>query len=144
MSERKNILRVEHATMQFGGVVAVDDLSMEVNEGEIVALIGPNGAGKTTAFNVITGVYRADERPGGRSCGETIVRNHPQGKMKKSFTPGEHGRDVHGGVPPRRKRLRARPLRPTPPPRDGEGTGLPRLLRAGSRLPRRIRSRRSA
>ena len=37
MSERKNILRVEHATMQFGGVVAVDDLSLEVNEGEIVA-----------------------------------------------------------------------------------------------------------
>lgn len=57
MAEMKNVLRVEHVTMQFGGVVAVDDLSMEVNEGEIVALIGPNGAGKTTAFNVITGVY---------------------------------------------------------------------------------------
>ena len=57
MSETKNVLRVENVTMQFGGVVAVDDLSMEVNEGEIVALIGPNGAGKTTAFNVITGVY---------------------------------------------------------------------------------------
>ena len=38
MSERKNILRVEHATMQFGGVVAVDDLSLEVNEGEIVEI----------------------------------------------------------------------------------------------------------
>ena len=58
MSETKNVLRVENVTMQFGGVVAVDDLSMEVNEGEIVALIGPNGAGKTTAFNVITGVYQ--------------------------------------------------------------------------------------
>ena len=55
MSE--NILRMEHITMQFGGVVAVNDLSLEVNEGEIVALIGPNGAGKTTAFNCITGVY---------------------------------------------------------------------------------------
>ncbi|MBP3500828.1 MAG: ATP-binding cassette domain-containing protein, partial [Oscillospiraceae bacterium] len=57
MSEKKNILRVENVTMQFGGVVAVDNLNMEINEGEIVALIGPNGAGKTTAFNVITGVY---------------------------------------------------------------------------------------
>ena len=52
-----NVLRMEHITMQFGGVVAVNDFSMEVNRGEIVALIGPNGAGKTTAFNVITGVY---------------------------------------------------------------------------------------
>ena len=57
MSEQKTKLLVEHVTMQFGGVVAVNDLSMEVREGEIVAIIGPNGAGKTTAFNVITGVY---------------------------------------------------------------------------------------
>ena len=84
MSERKNILRVEHATMQFGGVVAVDDLSLEVNEGEIVALIGPNGAGKTTAFNVITGVYAPTN---GRVCfnEKCIVRNHPTGKMKKTY-----------------------------------------------------------
>ena len=84
MSERKNILRVEHATMQFGGVVAVDNLSLEVNEGEIVALIGPNGAGKTTAFNVITGVYAPTN---GRVSfnGECIVRNHPAGKMKKTY-----------------------------------------------------------
>ena len=45
MSE--SVLRVEHVTMQFGGVVAVNDLSLEVNKGEIVALIGPNGAGNT-------------------------------------------------------------------------------------------------
>ena len=55
MSE--NVLHIEHLTMQFGGVVAVDDFSMDVNRGEIVALIGPNGAGKTTAFNAVTGVY---------------------------------------------------------------------------------------
>ena len=54
------VLHVEHITMQFGGVVAVNDLSMDIYPGEIVALIGPNGAGKTTAFNCITGVY---ERP---------------------------------------------------------------------------------
>ena len=51
------VLKVNDITMQFGGVVAVNDLSMHVDEGEIVALIGPNGAGKTTAFNCITGVY---------------------------------------------------------------------------------------
>ncbi len=55
MSE--NVLHIEHLTMRFGGVVAVDDLSMDINKGEIVALIGPNGAGKTTAFNMVTGVY---------------------------------------------------------------------------------------
>ena len=79
----KNVLKVENVTMQFGGVVAVDNLTMEVNEGEIVALIGPNGAGKTTAFNVITGVYAPTN---GRVCfnEKCIVRNHPTGKMKKS------------------------------------------------------------
>ena len=55
MSE--NVLHIEHLTMRFGGVVAVNDLSMDINRGEIVALIGPNGAGKTTAFNMVTGVY---------------------------------------------------------------------------------------
>ena len=84
MSEVKNVLHVENVTMQFGGVVAVDGLDLDVNEGEIVALIGPNGAGKTTAFNVITGVYQPTN--GAVSfLGETIVRNHPQGKMKKQY-----------------------------------------------------------
>ena len=90
MSEVKNVLHVENATMQFGGVVAVDNLNLDVNEGEIVALIGPNGAGKTTAFNVITGVYAPTN---GRVTfnGECIVRNHPTGKMKKNYlgTNGE-------------------------------------------------------
>ena len=58
MSQRDHVLQLENITMQFGGVVAVNNLSLEVNEGEIVALIGPNGAGKTTCFNVITGVYQ--------------------------------------------------------------------------------------
>ena len=59
MSE--NVLHIEHLTMRFGGVVAVNDLSMDINQGEIVALIGPNGAGKTTAFNMVTGVYTPTE-----------------------------------------------------------------------------------
>ena len=88
MSEKKTLLKVENATMQFGGVVAVDNLNLEVNEGEIVAIIGPNGAGKTTAFNVITGVYAPSN---GRITfdGECIVRNHPTGKMKKLYK-GKH------------------------------------------------------
>lgn len=52
-----NVLKLDGVVMRFGGVVAVNNLSLEVNKGRIVALIGPNGAGKTTAFNVITGVY---------------------------------------------------------------------------------------
>ena len=59
MSE--NVLHIDHLTMRFGGVVAVNDLSMDINKGEIVALIGPNGAGKTTAFNMVTGVYTPTE-----------------------------------------------------------------------------------
>ncbi len=79
-----NVLRLEHCTMQFGGVVAVDDFSMEVNEHEIVALIGPNGAGKTTAFNFVTGVY---EPTNGRVFfhDKLMVANHPSGKMKKLY-----------------------------------------------------------
>ena len=57
----KRVLEVNHATMRFGGLVAVSDLSMHIDSQEIVALIGPNGAGKTTAFNMITGVYTPTE-----------------------------------------------------------------------------------
>ena len=52
-----SVLKVENVTMQFGGVVAVDNLNLDVHEGNIVSLIGPNGAGKTTVFNLLTGVY---------------------------------------------------------------------------------------
>ena len=82
MSE--NVLKINHLTMQFGGVVAVNDLSMEINRGEIVALIGPNGAGKTTAFNCVTGVY---EPTNGEILfeGKPIARNHPTGRMRKLY-----------------------------------------------------------
>jgi branched-chain amino acid transport system ATP-binding protein len=64
--------------------VAVNNLSLDVNRGEIVSLIGPNGAGKTTAFNVITGVY---EPTNGRIDfkGERMLENHPKGKMAKNY-----------------------------------------------------------
>ena len=89
-----SILKVENVTMQFGGVVAVDNLNLEVNEGEIVALIGPNGAGKTTAFNVITGVYQPTNGAVWFQ-GDKIVENHPQGKMKKLYKGEEAGSYTH-------------------------------------------------
>jgi branched-chain amino acid transport system ATP-binding protein len=55
------ILKLEHLSMKFGGLVAIGDLSFEVRRGEITALIGPNGAGKTTVFNCITGFYKPTE-----------------------------------------------------------------------------------
>lgn len=80
----ETVLSLSDVTMQFGGVVAVDNLSLEVHKGEIVALIGPNGAGKTTAFNVITGVY---EPTNGLVSfhGKPMVENRPSGKMKKTY-----------------------------------------------------------
>ena len=90
MSEQKTKLLVEHVTMQFGGVVAVNNLSLEVREGEIVAIIGPNGAGKTTAFNVITGVY-APTNGLVRFDGECVVENYPRGKMKKNYLGEDAG-----------------------------------------------------
>ena len=98
MSETKNVLRVENVTMQFGGVVAVDDLSMEVNEGEIVALIGPNGAGKTTVFNVITGVY-APTNGQVLFDGKKVVENHPRGKMRRQYK-GKHLGDYKSVLEP--------------------------------------------
>jgi branched-chain amino acid transport system ATP-binding protein len=61
MSARDIVLRVEHLTMRFGGLVAVEDLSFTAARGEITALIGPNGAGKTTVFNCITSFYKPSE-----------------------------------------------------------------------------------
>jgi branched-chain amino acid transport system ATP-binding protein len=57
----KPLLQVEHVTMRFGGLTAVNDLSFEARKGDITALIGPNGAGKTTVFNCITGFYKPTE-----------------------------------------------------------------------------------
>jgi branched-chain amino acid transport system ATP-binding protein len=59
--EKNPILTVEHLTMRFGGLVAINDLSFTVGRNDITALIGPNGAGKTTVFNCITGFYKPTE-----------------------------------------------------------------------------------
>ena len=89
-----SVLRVENVTMQFGGVVAINNLSMHVDKGEIVALIGPNGAGKTTAFNCITGVYEPTN--GAVYFNDSLIAcNHPSGKMKKSYA-GQNA-DMYAG-----------------------------------------------
>lgn len=70
------LLDVQHITMRFGGITAVNDLSMQLPKGSITGLIGPNGAGKTTAFNVISGFYTPQE-------GDILFK----GKSVKGFPP---------------------------------------------------------
>ena len=82
MSE--SVLRVENVTMQFGGVVAVNNLNLDVHKNNIVSLIGPNGAGKTTAFNCITGVYQPTNGIV-EFNGKTIISATPDKKMKKIY-----------------------------------------------------------
>ena len=78
------MLSVEHVTRTFGGIVAVDDVSFDVSEGEIVGLIGPNGAGKTTMFNLITRLYKPDE---GEIAfeGETLLKTPPHGIVRRGI-----------------------------------------------------------
>jgi branched-chain amino acid transport system ATP-binding protein len=70
------ILEVDHVTMRFGGVTALDDVNFHIAEGEILGLIGPNGAGKTTCFNVMTGVYKA-------TTGQVRFQGIPLGAKKR-------------------------------------------------------------
>jgi branched-chain amino acid transport system ATP-binding protein len=70
------LLSMREVRLRFGGIVALDDVSLEVDEGRIVGLIGPNGAGKTTAFNVITRLYRPD-RGEVDFDGKTLLRTPP-------------------------------------------------------------------
>jgi branched-chain amino acid transport system ATP-binding protein len=78
------MLSVEHVARRFGGIVAVDDVSFDVSEGEIVGLIGPNGAGKTTMFNLITRLYKPDE---GEIAfeGETLLKTPPHGIVRRGI-----------------------------------------------------------
>ena len=78
------LLSVEHVTRRFGGVVAVDDVSLGVESGQIAGLIGPNGAGKTTLFNLITRLYRPDS---GEIAfdGESLLRTPPHRVVRKGI-----------------------------------------------------------
>ena len=68
------LLAVQSVTKRFGGIIAVDDVSLNVEEGEIVGLIGPNGAGKTTLFNLVSGIYRSD-------AGDIVFRDESLAKV---------------------------------------------------------------
>lgn len=85
------VLKLSDITMQFGGVVAVDNLNLEVHKNEIVGLIGPNGAGKTTAFNVVTGVYEPTNGAV-HINGLVEIENYPKGKMATTYK-GKHQGD---------------------------------------------------
>jgi len=80
------VLRTDGVTKRFGGLTAVDDVDVEVHEGEIVGLIGPNGAGKSTLFNCITGTLHADE-------GRVYLqgRTSPTGPSTRSRAPASDG-----------------------------------------------------
>jgi branched-chain amino acid transport system ATP-binding protein len=78
------VLEVKELGVSFGGIVAVDGLSFDVHEGEIVSVIGPNGAGKTSAFNCITGFYRP-QRGSVTFNGESILRKKPSYITRKGM-----------------------------------------------------------
>ena len=77
--EQDPILTVEHLTMRFGGLIAINELSFNVGRGDITALIGPNGAGKTTVFNCVTGFYKPTEgrivMRHGKDIPQTMIEN---------------------------------------------------------------------
>ena len=72
----QHLLEMRGVTIRFGGVVALDNVSFTIDQGEILGLIGPNGAGKTTCFNTMTGVYPP-------TSGEVLFRGEPLGKRKR-------------------------------------------------------------
>jgi branched-chain amino acid transport system ATP-binding protein len=78
------LLSLEHVTKRFGGVLAVDDVSLAVDTGQIAGLIGPNGAGKTTLFNLITRLYRPDS---GEIAfdGESLLGTPPHGIVRRGI-----------------------------------------------------------
>ena len=79
------LVEAQSATMQFGGLRAVNDVTLHIDEGEIVALIGPNGAGKTTFFNMLTGIYTPTQ-------GTLTFKGEPVGGKKRARYRGRDER----------------------------------------------------
>ena len=85
---RKPLLEVDNVTLRFGGVVALNQVSFTLYEGEILGLIGPNGAGKTTCFNAMTGVYQPDRGRRSGSAGKIAEGPGPQQDHQDRASPG--------------------------------------------------------
>ena len=78
------LLSVRNVTRRFGGIVAIDDVSLDVEQGQIVGLIGPNGAGKTTLFNVITRLYKPDSGEL-EFAGKSLLRTPPHRIVRRGI-----------------------------------------------------------
>jgi ABC-type uncharacterized transport system ATPase subunit len=120
------LLHVEHLTMRFGGLTAINALSFDALEGEITSLIGPNGAGKTTVFNCVTGFYQPTEgrialRHGKIDMDKDLaeVTRHGVGRLKRrdggtrksagrAAQPADGRLRLHGSRRARPRRLRPR------------------------------------
>ena len=85
MAREDLLLEVNGITKRFGGIVAVENVSFNVHEGEVISIIGPNGAGKTTVFNMLTGVYKVDEGTI-KFKGEEIQSINPRDIVKKGIS----------------------------------------------------------
>ena len=85
MAREDLLLEVNGITKRFGGIVAVENVSFKVHEGEVISIIGPNGAGKTTVFNMLTGVYKVDEGTI-KFKGEEIQSMNPRDIVKKGIS----------------------------------------------------------
>ncbi len=137
---RKAILEVDDVTIRFGGVTALDHVSFDIKEGEILGLIGPNGAGKTTCFNVMTGVYQATSgqiRFDGAPLGEAEALPDHQARDRAHLPehPALQVDDRPGERPGRRRRQqqgrpvqRALPHAAAPAYRGGVGARRPTEL----------------
>ena len=88
------VLETHGLKKSFGGVKVIDDLSMQLNEGEALGIVGPNGAGKTTLFNLITGVYRPDD-------GRVVVQGPATSRTCRGRTAAARGSAVRSRSPSR-------------------------------------------